>query len=197
MRPLTVKRVVLFLIRALRIITTLYVFALSITNIVFAGVSGWVGGIIASVYILPASFVLLILEVGFLARFIRRHVSLLRQEMHPVRIIALQAISAMLCTGMLLIPACVALGLSIGLMNLVGIYHLIWKGSDDQESGSDAWRWLDEEKFPQFDPLLLPAPGSGEEDALLISVNSADDLENQAGSEEGSGRSGPSVLSVD
>ncbi|KAG9075058.1 hypothetical protein FRC06_010302 [Ceratobasidium sp. 370] len=190
--PLPGERVVLFLIRALRLTIAIYIFGLSIANIVVAGISGWVGGIIASVYLIPASAVLLILELGFLARHIRSRVSLLRYEMHPVRMIALQAIGAMLCTGPLFILGCVGFGLAVGLMNLVGVYHLFWKGRGS-ESGSDVWG-QDEEKSPRG--RFLAAPGLGEEDALLISVGSSDDLGNRAGSEEGSARSGPTVLSV-
>ncbi|KAG8735400.1 hypothetical protein FRC10_010625 [Ceratobasidium sp. 414] len=191
--PLPGERVVLFLIRALRLVTAIYIFGLTIANIIVAGISGWVGGIIASVYLIPASFVLLILECGFLARHIRSRVSLLRHEMHPVRIIALQAIGAMLCTGPLLIPGCVAFGLAVGLMNLIGVYHLFWKGRG-KEAGSDVWS-QDEEKSPR--DRLLAASGLGEEDALLVSVGSLDDLENQVGSEEGSARSESRVLRVD
>ncbi|KAG8738960.1 hypothetical protein FRC12_016472 [Ceratobasidium sp. 428] len=103
----------------------------------------------------------------------------------------------MLCTGPLFIPACVAFGLSVGLMNLVGVYHLFWKGRGGEESGSDVWSQDDVEKAPRNSGLLMPAPGPGEEDALLISVGSMDDLTNQSGSEQGSARSGPTVLSVD
>ncbi|KAG8703348.1 hypothetical protein FRC12_010792 [Ceratobasidium sp. 428] len=195
--PLPGERVVRFLIRALRLATVGYVFGLTIANIIIAGIDGWIGEIIASVYLLPVSFVLLILEFGFLARFVRSRVSLLRQEMHPVRMIALQAVSAMLCTGPLFIPACVAFGLSVGLMNLVGVYHLFWKGRGGEESGSDVWSQSDVEKAPRSSGLLMPAPSFGEEDALLISVGSVDDLTNQSGSEQGSARSGPTVLSVD
>ncbi|KAG8684584.1 hypothetical protein FRC08_013619 [Ceratobasidium sp. 394] len=191
--PLPGERVVRYMIRALRIATALYLFGLSIANIVVAGIDGWVGGIIASAYLIPASFVLLILELAFLARFIRSHVSLLRYEMHPVRMVALQAIGAMLCTGPLFILGCVGFGLAVGLMNLVGVYHLFWKGRGSEE-GSDVWS-QDEEKMDRG--RFLEGVGSGEEDALLVSVGTWDDLENQAGSEEGSGRSGPTVLSVD
>ncbi|QRW07159.1 hypothetical protein RhiLY_06158 [Ceratobasidium sp. AG-Ba] len=186
------RRLALFTIRALRLLTAAYIFGLSIANVVIAGVDGWVGSIIASVYIIPMAFVLLLLEFGFVARFIRPRVSLLRYEMHPVRLVALQALGAMLCTGPLFIPACVAFGLAVGLMNLVGLYHLFWRGAGE-ETGSDAWSV--DEKMPRGNLLMPPSPG--EEDALLISVASSEDLESQVRSQQESVRSGPTVLSVD
>jgi hypothetical protein len=176
----------------LRFTTAFYIVGLSLANIIVSRLTGNIGGIIASVYIIQAAFVLFALEFGFLCRRIGSRIPVLHYEMHPTRTIALQALGAVITGGPLFIPGRVALGLAVGLMNLVGIYHLFWSGGG-AETGSDTWS--QDEKAPRG-PLIMP-PTAGEEDALLISMlGSEDDVESQAGSDR-SNRGGPTVLGLD
>ena len=183
------RKIVLFLIRAVRFVMTFYLVGASITTLVLSSLMVNVGGIITSIYLIPASLVLAALELGYL----RSRTSLLRFEMHPVRVIALQFLSAMMAGAgwpdlITFILGCVAFGVTIGLMNLIGIYYLCW-GTVGHEEGSDAWD-LDCEKSPGT-LFLMP----GEEDALLAGSEGPDSA--RISSSEDSKCSGPEVLSVD
>lgn len=185
------ERFVRFLIRLLRFITAAFIVGLSIATIIVSGLTGNIGGIIASIYIIPAALVPFALEFAFLRRIIGSRVSVLKQEMHPTRIVALQFFGAMLAgvnwpNLVLFILGCVCLGLAIGLMNLVGIYHLFWHGRTHEGEGSDAWS-LESEKWQRGRFLL---PNHSNEDVLFAAGRDSSDEERSSGS-------GPVILSTD
>ncbi|KAG8690977.1 Phosphoglucomutase-2 [Ceratobasidium sp. 423] len=194
-RPLPGRKLVLHLIRILRFGIALYVAGLSIATIIVSGITMNVGGIIASVYLIPASLILLALEFGYLCS----RVGVLKYEMQPLRIIALQFISAMI-TGIawpelvFFIFGCVAFGLTLGLMNLVGIYYLFWR-HHAQEDGLYAWG-EDGEKSPRAEGQIFLNTGDGEEDALLLENGSGVDIES-ARTSQTSSHNGPEIMSVD
>ncbi|KAJ1305120.1 hypothetical protein OPQ81_000157 [Rhizoctonia solani] len=168
-RPLPGRKLVLNLIRILRFGTALYVTGLSIATIIFSGITLNVGGV-------------------------------LKYEMQPLRIIALQFVSATIAgiawpEIVFFIVACVAFGLTLGLMNLVGIYYLFWR-QHAQEDGLYAWS-EDGEKSPELGGRIFLNTGEGEEDALLLRNGSDVDIESGRTSHSSSMHSGPEILSVD
>ncbi|KAH7338369.1 hypothetical protein B0J17DRAFT_662254 [Rhizoctonia solani] len=195
-RPLPGRKYVLYLIRALRFAIALYITGLSIATVILSGVNVNVGGIIASIYLIPAALGLVALEFGYLYS----RVGALKHEMQPLRIIGLQFISAMV-TGIawpnfeLFIACCVGFGLSVGLMNLVGIYYLFWR-HHAQEEGLYAWGG-DGEKSPEPERQIFLSGRDGEEDALLIRNGSEANIVSSGRSRSSLIHGGPEIMSVD
>ncbi|CAE7147405.1 unnamed protein product [Rhizoctonia solani] len=195
-RPLPGRKFVLQFIRVLRFGIAFYVAGLSITMLVLSAISVHVGGIIASIYLIPASLVLVALELGYLCS----RVGVLKYEMQPLRILGLQFISAVI-TGVawpnfvLFILCCVAFGLTLGLMNLVGIYYLFWR-QHAQEEGLYAWSDSGE-KSPESEGQIFLNTSDGEEDALLIRNGSEVDIESTRTNPSAPVRNGPEIMSVD
>ncbi|KAB5596092.1 hypothetical protein CTheo_364 [Ceratobasidium theobromae] len=170
---------VLFLIRFLRFILALYNVGLSIATIAISGIVGQVGGIIACIYIIPAAFALLALELGIFK--FRTCISLFRREVQPSRIIALQFLSAVhmgvtWVNSDLFIAACVLFGLSVGLMNLIGLYCLLWGGQLEEETGvcSTSAKSHDLYLMSADEEALLFSTGKGDEESHLTGRGSED-----------------------
>ncbi|KAF8598942.1 hypothetical protein BDV93DRAFT_320123 [Ceratobasidium sp. AG-I] len=186
------EQFVRYVINVVRFITAAMIAGVSIATVIVSGLTGHVGGIIASIYIIPAAFVLLALEFAFLRRLMSSRFSVLKQSMHPTRIIALQFFGAMLAgvnwpNIALFILGCVCLGLGIGLMNLVGIYHLFWHRRTGEGNGSDAWS-LETEQWSKGRLLLV---NNSEEEVLFTAGRDVCE------DEESSIGSGPVILSTD
>ncbi|QRW20695.1 hypothetical protein RhiXN_05684 [Rhizoctonia solani] len=154
-----------------------------------------VGGIIASIYLIPTTFVLLALELGYL----RSHAGVIGR-MQTLRIVGLQFASAMM-TGIswytikFFIPCCVAFGMSVGIMNLVAIYYILW-GRHARKMGSmllPKWR-----QVPKSDYRSAFNARDGEEDALLLIRNRSEtDIESARTNQSSSSHDGPKIVNVD
>ncbi|CEL59891.1 hypothetical protein RSOLAG1IB_09175 [Rhizoctonia solani AG-1 IB] len=154
-----------------------------------------VGGIIASIYLIPAAFILLALELGYLSS---RAGAL--KHMQPLRIIGLQFVSAMI-TGVswqsidFFIACCVAFGMSIGLMNIVAIYYILW-GRHAQEDGLYTWREGSAKSSSSEGGIIFDTK-DGEDSALLIRNGSESDVESMRTSQSSLLYGGPTIVSVD
>jgi hypothetical protein len=119
----------------LRLMTAIFISVLSIITLVSSIATLSIGHIIASVHLLPASLVLLALELEFFHVYLADRFQLTMDEMYPARMIALQFLAAVLCgindeyTGTaLFIMGCIAFGTTVGLVHLNGIHGLFWEG---------------------------------------------------------------------
>ncbi|KAG9125845.1 hypothetical protein FRC07_005968 [Ceratobasidium sp. 392] len=118
-----------------RLIAAAYIVVLSVITLISAllHLSESVGIIIASVHILPASLVLLALELEVFREYATIRFPDFHDDMYSARGIALQFLAAIL-TGInhqrdfiQFIMGCVAFGITVGLVHLNGIHNLLWE----------------------------------------------------------------------
>ncbi|KAG8741112.1 hypothetical protein FRC10_003293 [Ceratobasidium sp. 414] len=115
-----------------RLLVAAYITVLSVMALFSSLLNLDVGLIIASVHLLPASLVLLGLELEVFREYATLRFSALPDGMYPARTIALQFLAAIL-TGInrnsptKFIMGCVAFGITVSLVHLGGIHGLFWE----------------------------------------------------------------------
>ncbi|KAG9095556.1 hypothetical protein FRC06_009676 [Ceratobasidium sp. 370] len=115
-----------------RLLAAAYIAFLSVLTLISSLLDLDIGLIIASVHILPASLVLLGLELEAFRDYAALRFLALHDGMYPARTIALQFLAAIL-TGInryspaKFIMGCVAFGITVSLVHLSGIHGLFWE----------------------------------------------------------------------